>query len=478
MIAWMVYAAVVGGFVAAGGLALERLLATAGKPRRIAWMAALALAVVIPLAGSLRQPRASVDAAGAAVVENNPDGAPVADRRSFVPTLRLPASRESERAAAIVWGAGSLTAMAVLGTVLFLVARARRRWPLGRIHDTDVHVSRRFGPALVGVAKPRVVVPSWVLRLGPGARGAIVRHELEHARARDHLALLYAGLVLVVFPWSPAIWWMCRRLRAAVELDCDQRVIASGIRAADYGDVLLEAGSRSIGRWGFAPAMSQPKSLLERRLRTMSETRKKLGATKTLLLGGVVGVALVAACDTQIPTDVQDAIVDAMVDENGQAVDAQTEATAKELFRFRTYRLNLKNPPIIYLDGVRIDGFDDLEVNDEPDERVSVTGTLQVRSLGTLDPDAIERVEVLKGAAATALYGSEAEGGVIQIFTRRDTLQMSMEMLQPSGALTADARAEAVRRAERIIATGTDLPRGNIRIVGTEKLVPPAKRRN
>ena len=478
MIAWMVYAAVVGGFVAAGGLALERLLAAAGKPRRIAWMAALALAVVIPLAGSLRQPRASVDAAGAAVVENNPDGAPVADRGSLVPTLRLPASRESERAAAIVWGAGSLTAMAVLGTVLFLVARARRRWPLGRIHDTDVHLSRRFGPALVGVAKPRVVVPSWVLRLGPGARGAIVRHELEHARARDHLALLYAGLVLVVFPWSPAIWWMCRRLRAAVELDCDQRVIASGIRSADYGDVLLEAGSRSIGRWGFAPAMSQPKSLLERRLRTMSETKRKLGAAKTLLLGGVVGVALVAACDTQIPTDVQDAIVDAMVDENGQAVDAETEATAKELFRFRTYRLNLKNPPIIYLDGVRIDGFDDLEVNDEPDERVSVTGTLQVRSLATLDPDAIERVEVLKGAAATALYGEEAAGGVIQIYTKVDTLQMSMEVLQPGGAPTADARAEAVRRAERIIATWTDLPRGDIRmLVGPEKL-PPAKRQH
>ena len=171
----------------------------------------------------------------------------------------------------------------------------------------------------------------------------------------------------------------------------------------------------------------------------MSETRKKLGATKTLLLGGVVGLALVAACDTPIPTDVQEAIVDAMVDENGQAVDAETAATTEQLFRARTF--GMKIPPIIYLDGVRIDGFDDLLVNDEPDERVSVTGTLQVRSLATLDPDAIERVEVLKGAAATALYGSEAEGGVIRIFTKRDTLQMSMEMLQPSGARTADARA-------------------------------------
>ena len=55
---------------------------------------------------------------------------------------------------------------------------------------------------------------------------------------------------------------------------------------------------------------------------------------------------------------------------------------------------------------------------------------------------------------------------------------MSMEVLQPGGAPTADARAEAVRRAERIIATWTDLPRGDIRmLVGPEKL-PPAKRQH
>ena len=103
--------------------------------------------------------------------------------------------------------------------------------------------------------------------------------------------------------------------------------------------------------------------------------------------------------------------MDAMVDENGQAVDAQTEATAKELFRFRTYRLNLMNPPIIYLDGVRVDRMSDLEVGDDGDHP-SVSG------LATLDPDAIDRVEVLKGPAAAALYGSEAEGGVIRIFTK------------------------------------------------------------
>jgi TonB-dependent starch-binding outer membrane protein SusC len=39
--------------------------------------------------------------------------------------------------------------------------------------------------------------------------------------------------------------------------------------------------------------------------------------------------------------------------------------------------------------------------------------------LADLDPNDIERIEVLKGAAAAALYGSRANNGVVQIFTRR-----------------------------------------------------------
>src|SRR5690606_14780455 len=39
--------------------------------------------------------------------------------------------------------------------------------------------------------------------------------------------------------------------------------------------------------------------------------------------------------------------------------------------------------------------------------------------LSDLNPNDIERIEVLKGAAAAALYGSRANNGVVQIFTKR-----------------------------------------------------------
>lgn len=74
--------------------------------------------------------------------------------------------------------------------------------------------------------------------------------------------------------------------------------------------------------------------------------------------------------------------------------------------------LSQSNEPLIYIDGVRVDnsgGFGGLVAND---------GGSPSR-LDDINPDIIERVEILKGAAAATLYGTEASNGVIQIFTKK-----------------------------------------------------------
>ena len=406
MIAWMAYAALVGGVVAVAGLAMERLAAATGRPRRIAWLAAMTLAVVIPPAGGWHRTAPKTVAAhdgtpGPAVVA----GGPTEDFWSAMPTLPLPRVMASGRIALLAWVAGSLASLAVLGGVLMLVARRRRRWDRRWVGDRVVYVSRRFGPALVGVARPEVVLPAWVLQLEPRAREAIIRHELEHARARDHLVLLCGGLAVAAFPWSPAIWWMYRRLRAAVELDCDQRVLASGIGVADYGDVLLNAGCRSTRRWGFAPAMGQPRSLLERRLKTMSEERRKPNAGATALLAAVAVGAVVVACDTPVPTEVREAFEEVTADQGVPRTEAETEQRRVRLLLLRDFVVTGRSRdfgPLVYLDGVRVPGPWESDGEDP---------------LSRLDPDDIVRVEVLKGPAAAKLYGEEAASGVIEVFT-------------------------------------------------------------
>lgn len=68
------------------------------------------------------------------------------------------------------------------------------------------------------------------------------------------------------------------------------------------------------------------------------------------------------------------------------------------------------NNPIIYVDGVRIHN------GSTP---TNVYSRQAASPLQDINPADIERVEVVKGPAATTLYGTEASGGVIQIFTKR-----------------------------------------------------------
>lgn len=72
-----------------------------------------------------------------------------------------------------------------------------------------------------------------------------------------------------------------------------------------------------------------------------------------------------------------------------------------------TSSLTQNNNPIVYVDGIRVDA----SVNDGAAGAAS--------RLDDINPDAIERIEILKGAAAATLYGTEASNGVIQIFTKQ-----------------------------------------------------------
>lgn len=90
--------------------------------------------------------------------------------------------------------------------------------------------------------------------------------------------------------------------------------------------------------------------------------------------------------------------------------------------------LSQSNEPLVFVDGVRVDqggGFGGY---------VSAGGAGSPSRLDDINPNAIERVEVLKGAAAATLYGTEASNGVIQVFTKqgesREEPQITVSMRQ------------------------------------------------
>lgn len=108
-------------------------------------------------------------------------------------------------------------------------------------------------------------------------------------------------------------------------------------------------------------------------------------------------------------TSVTDALQGRVPGMTGLAM-GETGAAGKLLLR-GTVSLSQRNEPLIYVDGVRWDNT-----------RTSVSGVAWDR-LGDINPADIERIEVIKGAAAATLFGTEASSGVIQIFTKRGTAQ-------------------------------------------------------
>jgi TonB-dependent SusC/RagA subfamily outer membrane receptor len=95
--------------------------------------------------------------------------------------------------------------------------------------------------------------------------------------------------------------------------------------------------------------------------------------------------------------------------------------------------INGRTTPLIYVDGARV-GSENGSFED------AGLGTGAATVLQSISPNDIERIEVIKGAAASTLYGTDATAGVIQIFTKRGnaaqqaqwTVSSQTSLTQPS----------------------------------------------
>ncbi|MBX2870990.1 MAG: SusC/RagA family TonB-linked outer membrane protein [Saprospiraceae bacterium] len=77
--------------------------------------------------------------------------------------------------------------------------------------------------------------------------------------------------------------------------------------------------------------------------------------------------------------------------------------------------LSQLNEPIVIIDGIRVDNGGGFGAGGF----ASAGGGGAPSRLDDINPESIERIEILKGASAATLFGTEASNGVIQIFTKK-----------------------------------------------------------
>ena len=287
--AWMLWSAGIGVLFLVAGLTGERLLTLGGRPTRWVWIVAGAATAALSI---LRIP--------------SDGGGPAAPPTGYEPVLLEPLAMTVARDSIL----HSLDDMLLLGwvalssllavTALFAVARLVRSakgWKPGSLEHRSVFWSRNTGPTVVGLARPRVVLPAWVHAIDASEQELILAHEEEHVRAGDGRLRLFMTLLLFVFPWNPALWLGRHRLNLAIELDCDRRVMR---RMPDhrhtYGKLLLRVSAGRSGLHGLAiVSLAEGRSQLERRIRGLVAKVPRARRIQASLLGLAAGAIVALA---------------------------------------------------------------------------------------------------------------------------------------------------------------------------------------
>jgi TonB family protein len=271
--AWLAHCIILSAVLAAGALVWELSARWSGRSARWVWLCAMAAAVTLPWLLRLVPERTW------------PEVVPMVVAAAMSPVVLTPAVAEAAMAGAVDavgggwsaveyalagWLALSLLFVACVLRVLWSVHRARRRWRPAELDGARVYVTRDMGPAALGLGEGMIVLPAWALELDAGIRSLLLLHEREHVEAGDP-RLVIAGLVLVAaMPWNPIIWFHLLRLRNAIELDCDARVLATGVDPRVYGSLLLEVGSRRSRSPFVMATMAEPRVFLEERIRRIA----------------------------------------------------------------------------------------------------------------------------------------------------------------------------------------------------------------
>jgi len=225
----------------------------------------------------------------------------------------------------VAWLVTSLTMVAVVVRAHVRLASERRSWPRESVDGRAVFVSPDRGPAAAGMLRPWIVLPRWILDLPDAQRTLVLLHEEEHLRGGDTLLLPLGLAFACATPWNPITWWQLGRMRTAMEVDCDRRVLRKRPEPAVYGDSLLIVASRASDTGLALAAFSERPDTLHRRILAMTDVRTRWTSFRAALLVLAACAVAVQACGVEGPVGVDESgieSIDGAVSESRAALQA------------------------------------------------------------------------------------------------------------------------------------------------------------
>lgn len=299
------YGLVVGVLVGLAAWLVERAQLATGRPRKYAWMGGISAALLVPLlVMAVRQPGEGAVIRLTAITDTQVQGAA---RVTGIHETAASPGGEADRGTlngllAALWALASALLLLRYGFSAWHLERRSRHWRRARVDASLVHVAPDLGPAVFGWRRASIVFPDWLVQAPRIVQRLALAHEREHIAARDPQILAVATLLAALLPWNLPLIWMLRRMRFAMEVDCDTRVIRRGIDPNDYGLALLYVSERQSRAPITAIALIERKSQLEQRIHFMFTTPRKhrawfAGACLAIAAGSLFAAAQVQAPD-------------------------------------------------------------------------------------------------------------------------------------------------------------------------------------
>jgi beta-lactamase regulating signal transducer with metallopeptidase domain len=152
------------------------------------------------------------------------------------------------------------------------LARNSSARPVTLCTSDRVHV-----PTAIGLIKPAVILPGWLMQeLSADELNQILLHELAHLRRYDDWTNLAQKLVMALFFFHPAVWWIEKQVSLEREMACDDAVLAETASPRAYAECLAHLAEKTLTQ----------RSMLQRSLaeRSVALAQAALGRVRQLSL--------------------------------------------------------------------------------------------------------------------------------------------------------------------------------------------------
>lgn len=217
---------------------------------------------------------------------------------STVASIAPAAGSDGSNWFALIWLAGSLLASSPFVAAGQRLQRQLRGVPVESDPRAEGLTVLRadFGPALLGLVRPVLVLPrNFEQSYTPAQQALAIAHECAHYRAGD-LWVRSLALLLAICQWfNPLAWWSLQYLIEDQESACDARVLAG--RPQDTPDYAraLAAGESALPASGALMCSLHPKHPLLRRIAMLnckpaSQSRRMAATLFTLVILGAGSV--------------------------------------------------------------------------------------------------------------------------------------------------------------------------------------------